>query len=118
MRTMTIIFFCLASLAGGQTTSYYIEGGKPLLSHPGVVAVDVEEGRKILSQLPSTIFACGSFFDEIPVFTDLDAPSGYGLDRRCTPVTKALRQAVSACLGGAKPAGKIIPGAALSWANR
>ena len=116
MRTMTIIFFCLASLAGGQTTSYYIEGGKPLLSHPGVVAVNVEEGRKILSQLPSTIFACGSFFDEIPVFTDLDAPSGYGLDRRCTPVAQALRQAGSACLGGAKPAGKIIPGAALSWA--
>ena len=68
MRTMTIIFLCLANLAGCQTSSSYVEKGKPLLSRPGVVAVDVEERRKILSQLPRTVFACGSFFHEIPVF--------------------------------------------------
>ena len=118
MRTTTVIFLCLANLAGCQTPSSYVEKGKPLLSRPGVVAVDVEERRKILSQLPSTVFACGSFFDEIPVFTDLDAPSGYGLDRRYTRVAKALRQAGSACLGGAKPACKIIQSAALSWAQK
>ena len=63
MRTTTIIFLCLANLAGCKTPSSYVEKGQPLLSRPGVVAVDVEERRKILSQLPSTVFASGLFFD-------------------------------------------------------
>jgi len=110
------LFVCFTMVAACQNTRIFVPEGQLLVSRPGVVAVDVAARRQELSTLPDITEACRPSFPQIPVLTDLDAPSGYGLDHRYTFVASAWRNAGSACLGGIEDACKTIQNGALAWA--
>lgn len=117
VRSLFVIF-CLSWVTACQSTQDYVAAGRPLISNPGMVAVDVAPRRAELAALTNVSTACRRDFSAIPVLTDLDAPSGYGLDNSYNPVSRALRNAGSACLGGVREACTAIQEGALAWATQ
>lgn len=118
MVRVVVGFFCFLAVTAWQSTHSYKAEGRPLVSRPGVVAVDVEARRAELASRPDKSHSCAQSASPIPVLSVLDAPRGYGLDDRYNAVSSALRLDGSACLGGLKEACIKIQEGALTWATR
>ena len=108
----------LLLISACKNLEQYVEMGEPLVSRPGMVAVDVAARRSFLNSQGNPYTFCTHNSARIPIFNSVDSPTGYGLDDKYNRVSRALRKSGAACLRGSNYACELIRSAALKWATR
>lgn len=112
----TLCIGILAAAACSSNTPYKADPTKPLVSRPGVIAVDVEARKQILGP-DGVMQVCSAFNTDIPLLLSLDAPTGYGLDARYNQVSAAFREVGAACFAGQPDACLSVQQSAYEWAR-
>ncbi len=116
MRQILISIALLFSCIACQTSQPFTTDDRKLVLRPGVVAVDVLSRKSELVKNKKLAY-CASRSPKVPVFSNVSAPEGYGLDRRYNAVSHAIRKAGSACLAGNQESCRNIQIGALSWSQ-
>jgi len=119
-----LIFLCFFALLGCQSSPDALTGSvlevrpTPVISHPGMVAVDVVSRRKQLNDANSLEKMCKNI-ERVPmtILHKAQSPSGYGLDDRYSTISKSFRDLGEGCLRGNVNACKKIQSYSLEWSK-